>query len=71
VTLGFGYEVLEQGFRTPVATVHKFQGFADVFALQSITGGGNGVEDLYFYAGYKIPVGNGIATKVILSQLQA
>ena len=63
--LGLGYDVLEQGFRTPVATVHKFQGFADVFALQSITGKGNGVEDLYIYAGYKIPVGNGIATKVV------
>ena len=57
--------MLEQGFRTPLATVHKFQGFADVFVPQSITGTGNGVEDLYVYAGYNIPVGNGIAAKVI------
>ncbi len=65
VKLGLGYDVLEQGFRTPLATVHKFQGFADVFVPQSITGTGNGVEDLYVYAGYNIPVGNGIAAKVI------
>ena len=65
VKLGLGYDVLEQGFRTPLATVHKFQGFADVFVTQSITGTGNGVEDLFIYAGYNIPVGNGIAAKVI------
>lgn len=64
VKVGLGYDVLEQGFRTPLATVHKFQGFADVFVLQSVTGTGNGVEDLYIYAGYNIPVGNGIAAKV-------
>ena len=65
VKLGIGYDVLEQGFRTPLATVHKFQGFADVFVPQSITGTGNGVEDLYIFAGYNIPVGDGIAAKFI------
>ena len=65
VQLGLGYDVLEQGFRTPVATVHKFQGFADVFVPQTITGMGNGVEDLYIYAGYNIPVGNGVSAKAI------
>ena len=66
VTLGLGIEVLEEGFRTPLATVHKFNGFADKFAKPSLTGTINGgLEDVYVYAGYKIPVGNGIVTKVI------
>ena len=71
VTLGLGIEVLEAGFRTPLATVHKFNGFADKFAGGSISGGITdglevvGLEDVYVYAGYKIPVGNGIVTKVI------
>lgn len=63
VTLGGGFEILEAGFRTPVATVHKFNGFAD--ALLPVTGFANGLEDMYVYAGYTIPVGNGIKTKVI------
>jgi hypothetical protein len=66
ITLGAGIEVLEAGFRTPLATVHKFNGFADKFAGGSISGGiTDGLEDFYVYAGYKIPVGNGIVTKVI------
>ena len=31
VTFGMGFEILESGFRTPFATVHKFNGYADVF----------------------------------------
>ncbi|MEM1223980.1 MAG: alginate export family protein [Verrucomicrobiota bacterium] len=54
-TLGAGFEILEAGFRTPLATVHKFNGFAD--ALLPVTGFTNGLEDIYVYAGYKIPVG--------------
>jgi len=66
VTLGLGIEVLEEGFRTPLATVHKFNGFADKFAKPSLSGTiGDGLEDVYVYAGYKIPVGNGLTTKVI------
>ena len=65
VTLGGGFEILEPGFRTPYATVHKFNGFADVFAVPSLTGITNGLEDFYIYAGYKLPVGNGIKAKVI------
>ncbi|MGB0409001.1 MAG: alginate export family protein [Opitutales bacterium] len=65
LTLGAGFEVLEPGFRTPYATVHKFNGFADVFAGPSLTGIAGGLEDYYIYAGYKIPVGNGIQAKVI------
>lgn len=63
VTLGGGFEILDAGFRTPVATVHKFNGFAD--ALLPVTGFSNGLEDMYVYAGYTIPVGKGINTKVI------
>ena len=50
-----GYEVLgadddsDGRFTTPLATLHKFNGFADVF-LATPT---NGLEDLYFRADYK------------------
>lgn len=63
VTLGAGFEIFEPSFRTPLATVHKFNGYAD--ALLPINGFLHGLEDYYIYAGYKIPVGSGIATKVI------
>ncbi|MEM8867867.1 MAG: alginate export family protein [Verrucomicrobiota bacterium] len=65
VTVGAGFEIMEAGFRTPYATVHKFSGFADVFATSSLTGIAQGLEDYYVYAGYTIPVGNGIKAKVI------
>jgi hypothetical protein len=48
-----GYEVMEGngtvGFSTPLATLHKFQGWADAF----LTTPKNGIRDLYFQAGYK------------------
>lgn len=56
-TVGAGYEVLGDDFRTPLATLHKFQGWSDVL-LGSFAGVGGlgqtvqGVEDLYFKAGY-------------------
>ncbi len=48
VNLSLGYEVLgsddgKKGFATPLATGHKFQGFADKFLATP----GNGVRDLY------------------------
>ncbi len=47
-----GYEVLKGngvvGFQTPLATLHAFQGFADVFLATPATG----IEDLYFVGGY-------------------
>ena len=53
--LGVGYEVLgaDKGlaftsFQTPLATLHKFQGWADKF----LTTPPNGVKDLYGSAGY-------------------
>lgn len=49
-----GYEVLGsdngvRGFATPLATAHKFQGFADVFLATPAAG----VRDFYVKAGYK------------------
>jgi len=55
-SLGAGYEVLgaDEGvaftsFQTPLATLHKFQGWADKF----LTTPPNGIQD--FYAAYAIP----------------
>ncbi|MGE0409538.1 MAG: hypothetical protein AB7P23_09795, partial [Amphiplicatus sp.] len=52
-SLGAGYEVLTGngaiGFQTPLATLHAFQGWADVF----LTTPPNGIEDIYVSAGYK------------------
>lgn len=62
ITLGGGFEIMEAAFRTPLATVHKFNGYAD--ALLPLNGFTNGLEDFYVYAGYTIPVGNGIKTTV-------
>lgn len=69
ITFGAGFEILEAGFRTPVATVHKFNGFADVYT--PITGYENGLEDFYGYIGYTIPVGNGIPVKLIYHTFDA
>ncbi len=48
LTLGAGYEVLGAGdgvgFATPLATLHKFQGWADKFLSTPV----DGIEDLYF-----------------------
>lgn len=50
-TLGAGYEVFEGdgivGFSTPLATLHKFNGWADKF----LTTPANGLEDRYVSAG--------------------
>ncbi len=51
---GAGYEVLGSdsgvGFKTPLATLHKFQGWADKFLGTPA----NGIEDIYVKAGYKV-----------------
>lgn len=50
-SLGYGYESLEgngvKGFTTPLATLHKFQGWADKFLGTPA----NGLEDQYLTAG--------------------
>jgi hypothetical protein len=52
-SVGAGYEVLEgngvKGFTTPLATLHKFQGWADKFLTTPV----NGMEDMYFNLGYQ------------------
>lgn len=54
-SVGLGYEVLgsdnNQGFRTPLATLHAFNGWADVF----LTTPAQGLRDLYGTAGVKLP----------------
>jgi hypothetical protein len=50
-----GYEVLEGngaiGFATPLATLHAFNGWADMF----LTTPANGLQDLYLRASYVLP----------------
>ena len=54
---GVGYEVLgsdnDKGFATPLATLHAFNGWADVF----LNTPNEGLEDLYFSAGVTLPWG--------------
>ena len=51
-TAAIGYEVLQGdgaiGFSTPLATLHIFQGWADVFLTTPV----DGIEELYVKAGY-------------------
>ena len=74
--LNIGYEVLEgdesNSFSTPLATVHKFQGFADKFVGSSINGTReNGITDLYFGGSYKLPIGNGVVAKAFYHIFEA
>ena len=50
-----GYEVLEGngtiGFATPLATLHAFNGWADMFLVTPV----NGLKDLYVRASYTLP----------------
>jgi hypothetical protein len=52
LTVAVGYEVLEgdgiKGFTTPLATLHRFQGWADKFLATPV----NGIEDRYLSAGW-------------------
>lgn len=69
-SLGAGYERLggngAHGFTTPLATLHKFNGFADVF-LGASAGGGlvNGLKDTYIFASLTLPVAKGIRVQSI------
>lgn len=46
-SLTLGFESLGEGFKTPLATVHAFNGFADAFIGGRIAGSHNGLADLY------------------------
>lgn len=69
-TLGLGWERLEGNgtrmFTTPLATLHAFNGWADVF-LGSSTGGGlgSGLDDIYLDGSYKVPVGKGLLLRAV------
>ena len=56
MTVGAGYEVLGSdggnvGFKTPIATAHKFNGFVDQFLSTPDAG----LQDLYFFGSAKLP----------------
>jgi len=55
VTFGAGYELLgsdnNAGFRTPLATLHKFNGWADVF----LNTPGQGLQDMYVWGQMALP----------------
>ena len=46
-TMTLGMEHLDDGFKTPLATVHAFNGFADVTDPGRISGAQNGLTDVY------------------------
>ncbi len=62
-SIGVGWEMLgsddgEQQFLTPLATAHKFNGWADVFAAGPATNGGpEGLRDLFVTVAPKLPCG--------------
>ncbi|WP_438863320.1 alginate export family protein [Neptunicella sp.] len=68
ITFGAGYESLGsdngKGFATPLATLHKFQGFTDKFLATPA----NGVNDLYFKVSGKM---NKFGLTVIWHNLEA
>ena len=53
-TLTLGVEHLDAGFKTPLATVHAFNGFADVTDAARISGAHNGLTNVYL--AHTIPV---------------
>ncbi len=56
VSYTFGAEYLEEGFRTPLATAHAFNGFADVFVGGRIGAAAatfDGINDVYVSASTK------------------
>lgn len=46
-SLTLGIEHLDAGFKTPLSTVHAFNGFADAFIGGRVEGNHNGLTDLY------------------------
>ena len=57
-TLIIGVEQLSAGFKTPLATVHVFNGYADAFANGRIEGNHNGLTDVY--VSHSLPIFCGV-----------
>ncbi len=57
-TLALGLEHLDAGFQTPLATVHLFNGFADVFIGPRINGTHGGLTDIHL--SHTVPIFQGI-----------
>lgn len=68
-TIGGGYEVLGtdnlQGFKTPLATLHAFNGWADVFLATPA----NGLRDAYVFAQVGLP--GGVPVRVVYHKFDA
>ena len=66
-SLGVGAEIMEgngvKGFTTPLATLHKFQGWADKF----LTTPANGIEDRYATAGVTLKAVAGLDTLALVT----
>lgn len=56
-TLTVGMEHLSAGFRTPLATLHAFNGYADAFTGQRTTGATGGLTDVYVSHLIPLPFG--------------
>ncbi|MBL4575398.1 MAG: hypothetical protein JKY51_04760 [Opitutaceae bacterium] len=67
--LGIGYELLGsdngQGFKTPLATLHKFNGWADTFLGTPAAG----LEDISVTLGFKLP--HDTSAKIIYHQFES
>ena len=57
-TLVLSIEQLNEGFKTPLATAHAFNGFSDVFVNGRLEGNHNGLTDVY--VSHTIPLFYGI-----------
>lgn len=57
-SLTLGVEHLDDGFKTPLSTVHAFNGFADAFIGGRVEGTHNGLTDVYL--SHTIPIFFGI-----------
>ncbi len=66
-SLTLGLEHLDAGFKTPLATVHAFNGFADVTDGARISGAHNGLTDLYL--SHTMPIFCGIKWMNVLRAL--
>lgn len=71
LSVGVGYEVLGSdggaSFRTPLATGHKFNGWADMFLVTPA----DGLEDSYLYASAKCPLDIGGTLKVVYHSFES